>query len=149
MRRLQFILTALVLIGCDGGGSNSTAGPAMKPFEAGQVWTYGTRMREEASRIVVCRVESDAKLGEVVHIHVKDVRLKTPGGHSDVIGHMPYAADALRKSVIALESSGATLPSFEEGYRQWRDARDKGKGGVWTIPVKEAIEGMEAAFNKK
>ena len=123
----------------------------MQPFAPGQVWTYTTRPGEQASRIIVCRVEADPRLGQIVHIHVKGVRLKNkhaPGGVSDQIGHMPYSGDALRKSVTTLESTNAALPSFEEGYREWRSAFDKGGAGVWTAPVSEAITGMESALNQ-
>ena len=64
----------------------------MQPLAAGQVWSYATRPGEEASRIVICRVETDPKLGEMVHIHVRGLRFKNkhvPGGFSDTIGHMP------------------------------------------------------------
>jgi hypothetical protein len=123
----------------------------MQPFAPGQVWTYPTRPGEQASRIVVCRVEADPKLGEIVHIHVKGVRLKNkhaPGGSIDEIGHMPYSGDALRKCVTKLESSGAPLPAFEEGYREWRRAFDQHKAGVWTAPVSEAIAGIESGLNQ-
>ena len=123
----------------------------MHPFAAGQVWTYDARPGEEASRIVVCRVEKDPKLGEIVHIQVNGLRMKNkhrPDGVGDRVGHMPYSGDALRKVVRKLESTEVALPDFEEGYRQWRAAFDKSKAGVWTLPVSEAIAGMEAAMNQ-
>jgi hypothetical protein len=122
----------------------------MQPFSPGQVWTYATRPGEEASRIIICRVESDPKLGEIVHIHVNGLRLKNkraPGGIGDQVGHMPYSGEALRKTLTKLESTGATLPDFEGGYQQWRAAWDDGKAGVWTASVSDAITGMESAMN--
>src|SRR5206468_1347317 len=98
-----------------------------------------------------CRVEAAPKLGQIVHIHVNGLRLRNkraPGGLSDQVGHMPYAGDALRKSLTKLESSNAPLPAFEDGYRHWRGAFDKGEAGVWTAPVSEAIAGMESAMNQ-
>ena len=123
----------------------------MEPFAPGQVWTYKARPGEEASRIIVCRVETDPKLGEIVHIHVNGLRFKNkhaPGGSSDQIGHLPYSAEALRKSLTKLESTGTVLPAFEDGYQEWRGAFDKGKAGVWTAPVSEAIAGIESALNQ-
>lgn len=122
----------------------------MQPFAPGQIWTYDTRSGEEISRIIICRVEADAKFGQIVHIHVNGVRLKNnraPGGSSNQIGHMPYSGDALRKCLTKLESTVTALPAFEDGYQEWRGAFDKGKAGVWTAPVSEAIAGMEAALN--
>lgn len=123
----------------------------MAPFAAGQVWTYPTRAGEEASRVIVCRVETDARLGQIVHIHVSGLRLKNkhvPGGFVDQIGHMPYSGDALRKNVTALESTGAALPAFEDGYAEWRAAFDQGQAGVWTAPIAEALAGMESALSE-
>jgi len=123
----------------------------MQPFAAGQVWTYHTRPGEEASRIVICRVEPDPNLGQIVHIHVRGLRLlnkHAPSGSSDTVGHMPYSGEALRKSLTRLESTGTALPAFEDGYQQWRTAFEKGEGGVWTAPVSEAIAGMESALNQ-
>jgi hypothetical protein len=150
-QKLFLILVALLLVGCGGGKTSTATGNTMQPFVPGQVWTYNTRPGEDASRIVICRVETDPKLGEIVHIHVKGVRLKNkhaPGGTSDQIGHMPYSGDALRKSLMRLESTGTALPNFEDGYQEWRGAFDKGKAGVWTASVSEAITGMESALNQ-
>jgi hypothetical protein len=61
---------------------------------------------------------------------------------------MPYSAAALRESVTKLESTGARLPAFEDGYQEWRSAFEKGKAGVWTAPVPQAIAGMESALNQ-
>lgn len=119
----------------------------MTPFESGQVWTYRTRPGEESSRITICLVESHREIGEIVHISVAGVKLKNPhafGGSSDRIAHMPFKPDALRQSVIALESTGSTLPPFEEGYEEWRN----GEGGVWTMPLSEAISAMEGILNE-
>jgi hypothetical protein len=150
-QKLPGLLIALLLIGCDGVERSKTTGNSMQPFVPGQVWTYTTRPGEEGSRIVICRVEEDPKLGEIVHIHVNGVRLKNkhaPDGFSDQIGHMPYSGDALRKSVGKIERAGTALPHFEDGYQEWRSAFDNGKAGVWTASVSEAIAGMEAALNQ-
>lgn len=121
------------------------------PFAAGQVRKYQTRPGEENSRIIICRVEPDAKLGTIVHIQVNGLRMKNkhaPGGFGDVVGHMPYDQASLRKTVTSLESSGAKLPQFEDGYRQWRSAFDADKAGIWTASVADAIAGMEKALNQ-
>jgi hypothetical protein len=123
----------------------------MQPFVPGQVWTYKTRPEEEASRIVICRLEVDPNLGQIVHIHVSGVRLKNkhaPGGFSKQIAHLPYAGDALRQSLTKLESTMAVLPAFEDGYQEWRTAFDKGKAGVWTASVPVAIAACESALNQ-
>jgi hypothetical protein len=123
----------------------------MQPFEPGQIWTYNTRPGEGSSRIIICRVESDPKLGQIVHIHISGLHIankRVPSGFSDKIGHMPYSGDPLRKCLTRLESSGAALPAFEDGYQGWRSAFEKGKAGIWTLPVCEAIAAMESVMNQ-
>ena len=148
--RLTTILAVLLMFGgCDRGALPSTTGNSMTPFAAGQIWTYATRPGEEASRIVICRVEADPKLGQIVHINVTGVHMKNsqaPGGYSSEVGHMPYEGESLRKSVVNLESTGARLPNFEEGYQLWRSAFDEHKAGVWKMAVAEAISSMESAL---
>ncbi len=120
----------------------------MQPFAPGQVWTYATRPHEAASRVIVCRVDDDPQLGEVVHIHVGGLRLANvhaPRGFVDHIGHLPFASAALRASVDELESSDAWVPEYEHGYREWRSARERG-AGVWTIALAEVIAAMESAM---
>jgi hypothetical protein len=47
----------------------------MSEFCAGQVWSYTTRPGEEGSRLTVCMVESNDKIGSFVHIHVEGVAI--------------------------------------------------------------------------
>lgn len=149
--RLVCISIVLLLVACDRGERPNGTGNSMQQLKVGQVWTYNTRPGEEASRIVICRVEPDPQIGQIVHIHVKGVRLNSkqaPERLSEQIGHMPYSEEALRKSLKELESTDTALPDFEDGYQQWRSAFDKRKAGVWTAPVSEAISGIESALNQ-
>jgi hypothetical protein len=150
-QNLTWILIALLFVGCDRSEKSTATGNTMQPFAPAQVWMYQTRPGEEASRIVICRIETEPKFGEIVHIHVTGLRFKNkhaPGGSSDQIGHMPYSGDALRQSLTKLESTEAALPAFEDGYQQWRSAFHKGNAGIWTAPVSEAIAAMETALNQ-
>jgi hypothetical protein len=127
----------------------STTAPQRYPLAVGQIWCYSTRPGEEASRIIVCRVELDPRAGQIVHIHVSGIKManaRSPGAFIQEIGHMPYSSQALYACLTKLESSGSILPEFEEGYRDWKAAFDAGKAGVWTAPVSEAISGMESAL---
>lgn len=145
MRRFFACVLALPLFGCSREASTATT-PATS-FQPSQVWTYQTRPGEEASRIIICRVEKEPTLGEVVHIHINGLSIKNkhaPDGLTPTVGHMPYTAEALRACLVKLESSGAPLPKFEDGYDEWK----KAKGGAWTLPVKNAIAGMEETLNK-
>ena len=114
----------------------------MIEFEPGQVWTYTTRPNEAASRLVVCRVESDRGTQTVIHIRLEGLAIKSPGapqGVTKVIQHVPFDANSLRDSVLALESTRESLPDFEQAYQVWKDACDKGEAGVFTISVAECV----------
>jgi len=72
-----------------------------------------------------------------------------PGGVSRVIHHMPFAAEAISKSVIELAASDLRVPaSFEEGYGLWKEAFDKGKAGVFTVTVAESITFCEEVLKR-
>lgn len=123
----------------------------MIEFHPGQTWQYKTRSGEEASRVVVCRVDSDAKLGPIVHVYVDGIAIKNPhvpDGVSRVVQHMPFSAEALRESVVAVEESRQPLPDFEEGYDTWREAFDNGEAGVFTVSVAEGLDFMEQAVGR-
>ena len=146
LKLLGVFVLALFAAGCDG-----EAAAPKQAFEPGQVWTYRTRPGEKGSRVIVCRVENDADLGQIVHVHVNGLRMKkkdAPGGVVDRVAHMPYSAVALRGTVLKLESSGASLPQFEEGYHEWRTKFMQGRAGVWTSSLSEAISGMESVMNQ-
>lgn len=121
----------------------------MPRLEAGQVWTYTARPGEEASRLTVLQIDPHEKFGEIVHVCVTGVAQKNPfapGGVSSVIGHMPFSVAAVEESVLALEASGVPLPEYRSGYDQWKTAFDAGKGGVFTIPVAQAVQYCEEAL---
>ncbi len=122
----------------------------MSEFSAGQTWRYKTRPGEEASRVVVCKVETDERFGKIVHVYVEGVAIKNPhlAGGVKIIAHLPFAEGALRRSVVTLEGMRLPLPGYEEGYKTWKQAFDAGKAGIFTIPVAEAVEFMELALNK-
>jgi len=114
-------------------------------YSPGQVWAYRTRKGEESSTITVLRVESLPKLGVIVHVRLDGIELKNcSGGPSPTtIGHAPFTKDALDRSVTRLLEQGRTLPDYEQGYNNWREAC----GGVYTITVAEMLKVDEATFN--
>ncbi|MDB5290125.1 MAG: hypothetical protein JWL69_1366 [Phycisphaerales bacterium] len=123
--------------------------PAMKlKYQAGQVWTYRTRPGEKASRLTIVKVEPHGD-GTAVHVHISRVSIINPAapkGKSTFISHMPFAEEAIDRSVLQLVDQSEKLPAFEEGYATWKEQADKGKAGVFTIRVAEAIEGIASAF---
>lgn len=101
--------------------------------------------------MTICKVEEVGKFGTVVHLSVKDIRMKSPqskDGVAQFIAHMPFAESAVKQSVTQLVRVEDAPTNYFEGYQLWRSAVEKGKGGVWTTPVAKAIDAMETAVNK-
>ena len=45
-------------------------------YKVGQVWSYKTRPNETKSTFIVVKVENDPKLGNIVHIALRDLKIK-------------------------------------------------------------------------
>jgi hypothetical protein len=74
-------------------------------FRPGQVWQYNARAHEKGSTLTILKVESLPKLGVIIHIRVDKVRLRncTGGPGPDNFQHMPFAREAIERSVTKLE----------------------------------------------
>lgn len=150
------LLLAAVLggvISCDKPSAvnkpTTRAGDAATPFAVGQVWSYKTRADEPQSRLIICKIEEDPRAGRLVHIAVNNLRMKnlrSPSGFSDNIVHLPFAESALRASVVELEGISSTIPPYESGYAFWRQSFDNNAGGVWTVPLADAIADQEKMY---
>lgn len=115
-------------------------------YKVGQVWSYKTRPQEPNSTFTVVKVESSEKLGTIVHVSLQGLKVKNSrhkNGFSDTVSHMPFSEKAIDQSVTKLVKENADLPDYQEGYNQWKQAFDAGKGGIFTITVAEAIEVIE------
>ena len=120
--------------------------PASK-FRAGQVWAFKPPTNQPNAKLTVLRVENGGKLGTIVHIALSGVSYGNGQTH---IQHLPFAESAIERSVTALERESGPVPDFADGYREWRQAFDEGKGGVFAITVAEAFDGVTSiARNQK
>lgn len=148
------LLPWFVLSGCgDSSPSPDVGATKAAVFKPGQVWTYGTRPQESASRVVILLVETDSKLGSIVHIRIEGLALKSsrsPNGLSDHIAHLPYAGRALSKYVKTLESTRAQaqIPGFRGGYQEWKAEFDAGRAGVFTASLSECLDGIESGIKQ-
>ncbi len=112
-------------------------------FQAGQKWAYQTRHGEEGSTLIVLKVEQQPKLGQIVHIAIQGLKLRTtPGVVQTEIPHAPISAKALDGSVTRLLADKVAIPDFADGYAQWKAAH----GGVFTIGVARIVDVVEQAF---
>lgn len=118
-------------------------------YKVGQVWSYKTRPIEKKSTFVVLKVEHHPKLGNIVHIALRDIKLRNPrGGYIETARHLPFAEEAINRSAIKLLKEREDLPDYDEGYRMWRESFDAGTAGIYTITIAEAVDVMEAALNQ-
>ena len=120
-------------------------------YQVGQTWHYKTRPGEEESTFTVLKVESHPVVETIVHVSVQGVRLENPqapNGFSGEIKHMPFAEEAIDKSVLDMVSKNNPIPDYQEGYEQWRAAFEKGSAGIFTITLAEAVGFMEEAFRQ-
>lgn len=140
------LAAAAALLGHANGQTSDL--PAVSKYLPGQVWSYRTRAQDQGSELVVVAVDQDAKLGTIIHVQVQGVFLQGPGaerGRTTTIGHMPFSADAMDRSVKELLRTAA-LPDFRDGYDNWRQAFDIGQAGVFSIAVAEAVDTVEQAM---
>jgi hypothetical protein len=120
-------------------------------FKVGQVWKYNNRLGEDSSTLIILKIEKYEKDATIIHIRVDGIKLYNPnvaGRYSDFIGHLPFSEKTISKSVTRLVGQNNNLPDFSEGYNQWKEAWDNGKGGYWTVDLKEAIEGMDSVMRQ-
>jgi hypothetical protein len=120
-------------------------------YKVGQKWSYETRSGDEKSYLVIVKIDHDPKLGKIIHVAMRGLRMKnphSPDGISENVNHMPFSQEAIDKSGLKLLKEKTDLPGFEEGYRSWREAFEAGRAGIYTITVAEAVQVMEASLNQ-
>lgn len=120
-------------------------------YKVGQKWSYDTRPGEEKSYLVIVKIDDDPKLGKIIHIAMRGLRMNnshSPDGISENVNHMPFSQEAIDKSGLKLLKEKTDLPRFEEGYQSWREAFDAGRAGIYTITVAQAVKVMEATLNR-
>jgi hypothetical protein len=137
MTRSLFIIMGLLSF-LFGGCSKQPPSPASK-FRAGQVWVFTPPTNQPNARLTVLRVEDGGKLGTIVHVAISGASY---GDGQTQIQHLPFAESAIERSVTRLERESGPVPDFVEGYRQWRQAYDAGKAGIFTITVAEAVDAV-------
>jgi hypothetical protein len=138
--------TLLSLIGF---GSSAVAGDIA--LKEGECWLYSTRPGEEASFLVIRRIETLPKHGEVVFISVFGTKMESPPVPADVTLitqiDIPIAAANLRSSLKKRVRKKVPTKDWQEAYRFWREAYDSGKGGIFTESVSECVGRNEEAMN--
>ncbi len=121
-------------------------------YQAGQIWRYQTRPGEEASRLYIVRVDRGLAEQPIFHIYLDGLQLKNAlmeGGVQKNLPHAPVSQGSLDDSVVELLQADAPMPNIAEGYALWRLAFGRGEAGVFTMPVKDAVQYIEDAFARQ
>lgn len=118
-------------------------------YAEGQVWTFHPRPGEDGATLLINRIESHPKLGEIFHVSVFGVRLDNPviaGAVITELPHFPVSRETLDKSCLQLQGMREPNPDYLPGYDHWREAFDAGKAGVFDIPVAEIVDVVQQAI---
>jgi hypothetical protein len=115
-------------------------------YAEGQAWTYRTRPGEEASRVMIRRVDIEPEDGEVFHVSILDVKLrnhKVPGGSQPAMHHAAVLRGTLDASLLQADGDADTDETWLNGYDVWRQAYDNGDAGVFDLTVAEILGYIE------
>ena len=118
-------------------------------FSEGQIWSYKARAGEEKSTLLINKIETVPKLGQIFHISIFGVQVKNSRVPSGIITeplHMPVSKQTLDESVVKLV--GKSKIRYLEEYKEWRAAFDRGEGGVFTIPIQKIVDVVEKGTNQ-
>ncbi len=141
-------LLTMGLMGCSRSpGKTMFTDTESSEFKVGQVWNYKARPGEDASTLVILKVETAPGWSNIVHVGVVGLKIRSLKGTQDTIPHMPFDEAAVKKSVTTKVSDQGKLTDFQEGYGLWNAAASSGKGGVFTISVAEAVAAIEGGLN--
>jgi len=120
-----------------------------RSFCQGELWAYRTRPGEEASTVLINRIDADATLGQIFHISLTAVKIKNArasGGTTSTVAHLPVSQETLDKSLTKRIGTAPINADYLDGYGQWRRAFDQGEAGIFSIDVAEIVSFLEAAF---
>jgi hypothetical protein len=125
------LLTLLV------GSCSKQPPPPVSKFHPGQVWAFTTPKDQPNAKLTILRVEDGGKHGTIVHIAISGLSY---GNGQDKIQHLPFSESAIERSVTKLENETGPVPDFSDGYQEWRQAFEAGKGGIFNVTVAEVLE---------
>ena len=122
---------------------------AAESYEAGQIWSYKTRPQEPNSTLMILRMDnSSSKLGQVIFIGLKDLRVQHPSGKVfSSMSPLPFTKDALDQSVTKLVGKADKLMASDFGYSKWKEDQRNGKNPrTYVKPVAEVVDSLENGY---
>lgn len=144
-------LVALLAIALGVQGWRESQRPAVSPpvhhrYKPGHRWYYKHRLHEDASTLVICKVEPDERHGVLVHVAVEGLKLDTPKGTLEELAHLPMTAAALDASVTRLAAVHQPLPKWLDAYERWQAVYTGTQ--VITTSVADGVSKTEASMQR-
>lgn len=126
----------------------AAAGVCAETYEVGQVWTYKTRPQEKASTLQVLVIDNSSKMGPVIFVGLKDVRVMHPSGKIlSSMSPLPFTKEALDQSVLKVVGKTDKLMSASFGYQKWKEAQLAGKKPpTYVKPVADVVNALENGY---
>lgn len=123
----------------------------VKQYCVGQVWAYKTRHHEPHSRLSIVRIDKDIRGDVIIHTWIDHLQIKNPNhpdGEIHELPHTPFTVEALDSSLTHLDKTIHELPDQTEGYSIWHQAWKKGQASIFSMPVRELVDMVEASLCK-
>jgi hypothetical protein len=115
-------------------------------LKEGDCWSYDTRVGEEDSFIVIRKIETVPQLGEVVHISIFGINVKTgfpPSGFTPSILLQPFSGGPLRASLKQQITREIPPGEWEFAYQSLSEKRHGHQAIPVLVPIKEHLASME------
>lgn len=119
---------------------------APSPYAVGQLWRCEGRSADEVPTLLINRIETHPRGGEILHITVRDVQIRhpaAPGGVMTWMAHLPVIGQVFERSHAVLVGQDTPDPAYIEGYQQWKQAFDAGNAGSYGIAMSEILASIE------
>lgn len=117
-------------------------------IKEGQIWKYDNRPGDEESRAIILKLDEEKDGSVIVHVQVLGLDINNPNSDESIeeITHMPFSREAAESSL--LELMGETeLPSYEDGYDDWKQEYEAGNAGGFSITIGESVKYMDEELN--
>ena len=122
-------------------------------YHEGQIWQYDTRKGEENSLVYIVKIDNEERYGSIYHVYADNLFISNPyveSGMQSELFHVPVDEKTLIQSLTKLvKENNNSMPDISDGYSTWREAFDKGEAGVFNISLKNIIQIIEDASNRR
>lgn len=111
-------------------------------YRVGEEYSFKSRPIEPNAVLTVVKVEHQDKVGNIVHVRVDSVKVKTSANsekYSSVITHMPFSEAALDSSGLRKIGETKVIPDYQEGYSEWRTGFYKGGAVFLQYPLAKLL----------